>query len=158
MSEQERTRAMDPADGNHGQGARRVEGGDWTIDPMMIAAVLTGIYLLVTGLVAIARAGFAELTPFEPVVVVGGLPHTPLLGVIEIILGLLVLYAGAVSGSGSTMTFLGGLFLVLGLVWFIEPGAFQQYLGVDTANGVQHIVLGLVLGIAGQITPIVIRR
>ena len=91
-------------------------------------------------------------------VVVGGLPHTPLLGVIEIILGLLVLYAGAVSGSGSTMTFLGGLFLVLGLVWIIEPGAFQQYLGVDTANGVQHLVLGIVLGVAGQISPIVIRR
>lgn len=136
----------------------RVSGGSMRIDPAMIASAVAGVYLLVSGLVAVARGGFAELTLYSPEVTVGGLAHTPLLGLIEIGFGLLVLAAGTLQRDGRAVTFLGVLAMIIGLVWVIEAGAFQQWLAVTDANGWQHVILGVVLAVAGQITPFTLTR
>lgn len=123
------------------------------IDPAVLGGAVAGVYLLVTGIVAVARAQFATVGLFEPVVAVGGLPHTPLLGIVEIGLGVLALSAGPLARNGQLMTVLGVLMLVAGLVWAIEPIAFEAYLGVTRANGWQHTIVGAVLLVAGQVSP-----
>lgn len=148
-----------PSRGPGGRGGQReVSGGTIVLDPALIVSALVGIYLLVTGIVAVARTDFAQAGLFDPQIVVGGLPHTPLLGFIEIIFGLLVLAGGTVVRDGTAVTFFGVVALVIGLVWIIEPTSFTPYVGVDRGNGVQHVIIGLVLVISGQITPFTIER
>lgn len=141
------TRRMPPRD----------DAPSWIVDPGLIVASVAGIFLLVSGIVAIARADFVSAGLYAPDVIVGGFHHTPLLGFIEIVLGLLVLGAGTLGRDGPAITFLGVVALVVGLVWLIEPGAFAPYLGVTRANGWQHVVLGALLAVAGQLTPFTIR-
>lgn len=135
-----------------------VEKGTWTINPTQIVAWVASVYLVVTGLVAIARAGFDQFALFDPIVSVGGLPHTPLLGIIELVLGLLLLYAGIVATDGPAVTFIGGLMFVFGLVWLIEPTAFEPYLGVTSDNGLMYAIVGVILLIGGLFKPLVFDR
>lgn len=150
---QERTR---PVDEGGGAPARRMTIGDrgpgqhggpgrFRLDLLQVAAWLTGIYLLVSGLVALARAGFAEIRVFEPLVEVGGFSMTPLLAFIAIIVGLLLLAGGTGDVQEGALRFGGVVLGVVGTVWLIEPAAFAPYLGVTEANGMQHLVIGLIL-------------
>lgn len=123
------------------------------IDPVLIGGVVVGIFLLVAGIVALARGQFGTVGLFDPTVSVGWFPHTPLLAIIEIVLGLVVLYMGTIARDTGVVTFLGVLLLVAGLVWVIEPTSFEAYLGVTRANGWQHTLVGVLLVLAGQLPP-----
>lgn len=129
----------------------------WIVDPAMIVSAVVGIFLLVMGIVAVARADFVDAGLYAPEITVGGFHHTPLLGLLEIGFGLLVLGAGTFGREGPAITFFGVVALVVGLVWVIEPDAFTPYLGVTAANGWQHVILGTLLAITGQLTPFTIR-
>lgn len=128
--------------------------GRFRFDALQVGAWLTGIYLLVSGLVALARAGFAEIRIFEPVVAVGGFGMTPLLAFIAIIVGLLLLAGGTGEVQEGALRFGGVVLGVIGAVWLIEPGAFTPYLGVTEASGLQHLIIGLILVVASFVPPV----
>lgn len=128
------------------------------IDLLQIVAWAIGLYLIVAGLVAVARAGFDDLGLFSPVVQVSGLPVTPLLAMIYLVVsaGLLIAATGEVAEQGLRIT--GVLFGIVGTVWLIEPNAFEPYLGVTAQNGLVVLVMGIALAIASFVPPLSVLR
>lgn len=113
---------------------------------------LLGLLLVVAGGVAIARVGFDSFT--GETVAVLGLGHTLLMGLIDVIVGLIFLSsASTMFGVRSTLIGLGSLALAFGAVVAIEPGPFVDILGDGRALGVAYVVIGTVALAAGLSTP-----
>jgi hypothetical protein len=108
----------------------------------VIGGVIGGL-LLVIGLVALARTGIPAENLTEPTTTVGPFSRTPLMAIIEILAGLLVV-AASVSADRGALYATGFLFLVFGIVWMIEPGAFQQALGVGRETAILYVLVGVV--------------
>lgn len=126
--------------------APRIEGGIVTV-----AGGIVGVLLLVIGLVTLARTGIPTESFTEPSTTVGPFGRTPLMGVIELVLGVLVIGASATADK-SSMTGIGLVALVFGLVWLIEPGAFGALLGIGRETAVLYLVIGvlaLAVGLVG---------
>jgi hypothetical protein len=122
------------------------------MNAVTIAGGVVGVLLLVLGLVALARTGIPSESLLEPTTTVGPFTRTPLMAIIEIILGAVVL-AGSASGDRGSMTGVGLIALVMSLVWLIEPGAFQGALGVGRESAVLYLLLGAVCLVAGFMGP-----
>jgi hypothetical protein len=119
-----------------------------------------GVLLLVIGLVTLVRTGIPDVTLVEPVTSVGPFTRTPLMGIIEILLGLLVIAGSAMADKGAVLA-IGLIALVFGIVWMIEPAAFGELLGVGRESAVLYIVIGavaLVSGLMGRNGTIVRER
>ncbi len=111
-----------------------------------------GVTLLVIGLVTLARTGIPTETFTEPATTVGPFTRTPVMGIIEIVLGVLVIGASATADKDS-VTGLGLVSLVFGIVWMIEPGAFARLLGVGRESAVLYVLVGAVMlatGLTGR--------
>ena len=120
------------------------------ISPTVVSVIggAIGVLLLVIGLVTLARTGVPTDSFSEPVTTVGPFERTPLMGIIEIIIGVLTVSAAA-SADRSSLTGLGLVSLVFGLVWMIEPGAFSGLLGVGRETAVLYLVIAVVCLVAG---------
>jgi len=128
------------------------------LDLLQIVAWVVGLTLVVLSLVAIARAGFGELGLFEPVVEVGSLSTSPLLALLWLLVGVLLIAAatGEVDERGLRIT--GVVLAVTGLVWAVEPGAFEPYLGITSRSGVALLAEGVALTAASFVPPLAARR
>jgi hypothetical protein len=127
-------------------------------DLLQLVAWVLGLYFVVAGLVAVARAGFDDLGLTEPVVEVGGQPATPLLAALWLLLGLVLLAAGT-GEVGERKLRIGGVLLgILGAVWMIEPGAFTPYLGIERESGAALLGMGVALTAASFVPPLSIAR
>lgn len=128
------------------------------LDVLQFAAWGAGLYLIVCGIVGLARAGFEDLDLFDPVVEVAGLPARPLLSLLLVLTGV-VLVAAATGEVDERSLRIGGVAIaIVGAVWLIEPGAFEPYLGVARANGTAALIVGVVLIAASFIPPLSVRR
>ncbi len=140
-------------------GERRVvqvnAGPTWT--PAQILSLVLGVAFVVLGGVALLRSG-VDTNLFQPVVSVAGLAYTPLLGIIEVVFGLVLLVAGAFPGASDAVVFLGVLALAFGLLLVIEPGAFQASLAAGQAHGWFYVICGGLAAATGLLTPVVMRR
>jgi hypothetical protein len=129
--------------------------GRWS--PAQLIAGAVGVFLAVLGGVALARTGFGELTSPETTVL--GFGHTPLLGMIEIGLGLvLMINAASAFASRSILIGFGALAAAFGLIVVIEPGAFQDWLGVTRDSGWLYLGLGGAAFLLGLVSPVRARR
>ncbi len=111
-----------------------------------------GVILLVIGLVALARTGIPTDTLTSPTASVGPFTRTPIMAIIEILLGLLLVSASASRDAG-TVTGIGLIALVFGIVWLIEPGAFRPLLGVGRDTAILYLAFGGVCLGAGLLGP-----
>jgi hypothetical protein len=127
-------------------------------DLLQIAAWAIGLFLIVCALVGLARAGFDQLSLFEPVVDVAGLPTTPLLSLLLLLVGAILLFAATGEVDERSLRIGGVLLAIVGVVWWIEPGAFTPYLGVERANGTAAVLAGVVLTATSFVPPLSIRR
>jgi len=119
-----------------------------------------GVLLLVIGIVALARTGIPTDSFTDPTTSVGPFTRTPLMGIIEILLGVLLIGASATADKGS-MTGIGLVTLVFGIVWLIEPGAFGDLLGIGRESAVLYLAVGVVAlatGLIGRETVVRERR
>jgi hypothetical protein len=107
-----------------------------------------GVLLVVIGVVALARTGFAlgELT--SATASVGPFDRTPLLAIVEIVLGLSIIGASLSVDRGGLIG-VGVLALILGLVLVIEPAAFAGALGGGVTTGVLYVLVGVACLLAG---------
>jgi hypothetical protein len=128
------------------------------LDVLQLAAWGAGLYLIVCGIVGLARAGFEELALFEPIVEVAGLPASPLLSLLLVLTGIVLLAAATGEVDERSLRIGGVLIGIVGVVWLIEPGAFEPYLGVERANGTAALIVGLVVAAASFIPPLSVRR
>jgi hypothetical protein len=128
------------------------------LDLLQISAWLVGLYLIVSALVAVARAGFDDLGLFEPVVEVGGQQATPLWALLWLLIGAFLLAAATGSVAEQRLRIAGVVFAVVGLVFLIEPDAFTEYLGVTADSGSRLLLIGALLVATSFVPPLSIRR
>lgn len=116
-----------------------------------VAGIL-GLLLVIVGGVAMARVGFDSFTGETTTIL--GVGHTLLLGLIDLVVGLILLSsASTMFGVRSTLISLGTLALAFGAIVWIEPSPFVEYLGDGRSLGVGYLVLGLISVVAGLATP-----
>lgn len=128
------------------------------IDLLKVVGWPMGGYFIVLGLVALARAGFDRFDLFEPTVQVGPFTATRLLALILLALGI-VIWAGVVGSPDDLgLRVLGATMVVIGIVWVIEPGSFEQWLAIGRNGGIQQVVAGALLIITSLIQPFRVGR
>jgi hypothetical protein len=127
-------------------------------DILQLTAVVAGAGLLVGGLVVLARAGFDDLSLYEPVVTVAGQPASPLYGGLWALLGVLLLASGTGDVAERRLRMLGIALAIIGAVLLAEPDGFAPYLGVDDGSGTPLVAAGLLLAVASFLPPLSVRR
>jgi peptidoglycan/LPS O-acetylase OafA/YrhL len=105
----------------------------------------------VIGLIAVAKGGLSGPIT-DPVVDVAGFSHTPLLGLIEAGVGL-VLLACALWGSRASGVFMGTVIAVAGVVVAATPSSFADTLATEASYGWFLVVLGAVVAVACLAIP-----
>lgn len=131
------------------------EVATWT--PAQILALVLGVAYIVLGGVALLRTGIGP-SVFEPTTQVAGLAYTPLLGMVEVIYGLLLLAIGAFPRAAQGVVFMGVLALAFGLLLVIEPGAFRASIAAGRAHGWFYVLTGGSAALVGMLTPVLLRR
>jgi Domain of unknown function (DUF4383) len=140
-----------------GVSEQEVMGPAWS--PAQIVALVFGVFYLILGALALARGGVSADGFTSTHVNVMGFDHTPLLGVIELVFGLLMIMAGAVPGAGrGTMAFLGTLALGFGVVILAVSASLYDALGVHEANGWLCLITGVITLVAAIAAPIIFSR
>ena len=121
--------------------------------PAQIIALIIGALFLAFGGIALARGGFDDMTEH---VTVAGLHYTSIRGIVDLVLGALLIAAGAMPGaSRATMSLLGALALAGGIVVLVEPSRFHDLLGTHVENGWIYVAAGAVLLIAAFAAPVI---
>ncbi|MFO7777676.1 MAG: hypothetical protein R6V28_04920 [Nitriliruptoraceae bacterium] len=139
--------------GEYGRSSPRMR-----FDPLQLVAWLLGLWTIVTGVIALARAGFDDLAVFTPVVEVAGAPLTPLLATLLLLLGIVLLTLATGEVDDRTLRILGVVCAISGVVWLIEPDAFEPYLATQTEHGTRALLVGGGLVAASFLPPLSIRR
>jgi hypothetical protein len=115
----------------------------WDLPALLAAA--TGVALIVIGVLALVRSGI-DGTWYQPVVEVAGISHTPLLGAIEIGVGVLLVLA-AMAGVRVLAALVALAAGVAAVVVAIEPGAVERELAIETEWAVALAVGLLAVGL-----------
>jgi hypothetical protein len=129
--------------------------GPWS--PAQMISGVIGMFLTVMGGIALARIGLGDLT--SPDTTVFGFGHTPLMGLIEVALGLLLmLNAASAFASRGMLIGLGAIAAAFGLIVVFEPGAFQESLGVARNSGWLFLGIGAGAVVLGSVSPVFTKR
>ncbi len=110
--------------------------------PAQLVAGLIGLILVVMGGVVLARVGLASLTGDTTAVL--AIDHTALMGLIDVIAGLLFLGAAASSSVRGNLIGLSLLAVAFGAVVAIEPATFDSTLGGGRELGLLYLIIGIV--------------
>jgi hypothetical protein len=124
-------------------------------DPAATLTVIAGIVLAVIGAVAMARAGLSGPLD-EPVVQVAGTTHTAILGMIELGMGLILVWAGLSRDRGA-MLFTAILFGAAALVAAIEPSVGGGALAIEGSWAVVLVIGFALLALVAAVAPTVWR-
>lgn len=127
-------------------------------DLLQVVAWLVGLWTIVTGVIAFARAGFDDLAVFTPVVEVADASLTPLLAALLVLLGVLLLVLATGEVDDRTLRIIGVICAIAGVVWLIEAAAFQPYLATEAEHGMRALLVGGALVAASFVPPLSIRR
>lgn len=123
--------------------------------PGVLVAGVVAIGLLILGGITVARAGL-DRSLDQPVVEVAGYTATALLGVIELVFGLLLLIA-ALSRAHSFILFLGIVGGVMALVAVFQPSVGEGSLAIERGFAViAAVIMGVVT--AAALLPTMQRR
>jgi hypothetical protein len=136
---------------------RTVARAPWS--PAQMVAIVIGTIFLLLGAVALARTGIDFENVSAQHVDVAGFHHTALLGLVELVVGLFLIGAGAMPGAGrASMTFFGVLLLGFGVVVLAQPSAFHRTLGTHGGHGALYVLTGVILMAAAMVSPVFFDR
>jgi lysylphosphatidylglycerol synthetase-like protein (DUF2156 family) len=113
----------------------------WDIESVL--AVGAGAVLIVIGAVALVRTGINE-TWYQPVEQVLGMDHTPLLGAIEVGVGLLLVLAG-LAGARFLAALVAVAAAAAATVVAIEPDVADQELAIEQEWAIALAIAGFAL-------------
>ncbi len=122
-----------------------------SFSPDAMIAALAGVFLLVVGLVGMARAGFDGGVDAN-VVDVLGFSHTALLGIIEAIAGLMLLLAGLARWRGGEM-FFGLALAIAGIVGAVQTSSFENSLALESTWSWVLAAIGAGVALAALVLP-----
>jgi hypothetical protein len=120
-------------------------------DPAATLTVIAGIALGVIGAVAVARAGLSGPLD-EPVVTVASATHTAILGLIELGMGLVLVWAGLSRDRGA-MLFCAVLFGAASLVAAIEPSVGGGALAIERSWAVVLVIGFAIVALVAAVAP-----
>ena len=149
--QRDETRVMRDDRGGGSTSSRRTTAWWESADPYTLVAIVgsvAGVIALIIGIVTIARTGIPAEDITGATTAVGPFARTALMGLIEIVVGLAFIGAGA-SRNSSALFALGLVSGVFGVVWLIEPNAFNDALGVNRATAWLYLLFGLVASNGG---------
>jgi hypothetical protein len=119
--------------------------------PDAVIAAVVGLVVLVVGLLAIVRAGFDG--PMEdPVVEVLGFTHTTTLGLIEVVLGGLLLICG-VSSWRSGALFFGSVMAIGGFIGAVQTESFATSLALESGLAWLVTIGGVIVVASALLMP-----
>jgi hypothetical protein len=124
-------------------------------DPAATLTVIAGVVVAVIGAVAMARAGLSGRLD-EPVVQVAGVGHTAILGMIELGMGLVLVWAGLSRDRGAIL-FTTILFGAAALVAAIEPSVGGGALAIERSWAVVLVIGFGVLALVAAAAPTIWR-
>lgn len=133
-----------------------VERAPWS--PAQIVALVIGAIFAIMGGIVLARTGinFSNVTAHH--VTVGGMDHTAVMGVIELVVGLFLIGTGAVPGGArGGMTFFGVLMLGFGIVMLIgnnSTSAMHRWFTTDDGTGWMFVIAAAVLLLTAMLSPV----
>ncbi len=134
--------------------AARVTWGPWS--PAQLLVAVLGGFLIILGVMVLARTGLANLTLSRTTV--WGMTHSPLMALIEASLGLLMITNAPYPYSArSTLFGMGVLMAVFGIIALIEPGLFADTLGVNRQLGLFYAIGGTASTVLGSVSPVISR-
>lgn len=119
--------------------------------PDAILAGLVGLVILIVGLLASIRGGFAG-DMSKPVINVLGFTHTTTLGLIEVLLGACLLTAGA-TRSRSGGLFFGAILGIGGFVGAVQTVSFHKSLALESGLAWLFVVAGVAIVLAVLLLP-----
>ena len=124
-----------------------VRATDSYFDPSRLVALAAGLFLVLLGALVLIDTGWADF-PSSPVTTVFGFTQTPLLGVIDIGVGLLLLI-GAADWDRSVAIFTGALMLMGGIILLVAGDRLPASLQANDGYGWMAVIVGgLVLVVA----------
>lgn len=119
--------------------------------PDAVVAAVVGLVLLVVGLLAMVRAGLDDPLD-QPVVEVLGFTHTATLGVIEAVLGALLLICGASSWRSGAM-FFGAIMAIGGFIGAVQTESFATELALKSSMAWIVAIAGVIVVAASLLLP-----
>jgi uncharacterized membrane protein HdeD (DUF308 family) len=121
----------------------------YTFDSIIVGVV--GLALTIVGLLAVTRAGTHG--PMDtPVVRVLGFTHTETLGIIEVVIGVLLLISALATSRGAAMFF--GLVLgVGGFIGAVQTSSFKRSLALESGLAWMAVIAGAVVVLASVLLP-----
>ena len=134
---------------------RRVMWAPWS--PAQIIALAFGIFLLILGAATLSNTGLNGSSITATKVTTWGFGGTAVMGIIDVVAGLLLILAGAIPGAGrGTMAFLGVLALGFGILILAAQPSLYDGLGVNDADGWLFLITGIVNLLAAMLAPVFI--
>ena len=124
-------------------------------NPPAVIAVGLGAGYLALGVAGLARTGLSLAHLDRPYADVIGFRHSPLLGLAEVAVGVLLVLVGASGGARRLMAVVGALVTGLGLVLVVDvaSGAFHRWLGVAAPYGWLSLIVGVFLLVTAGFLP-----
>ena len=131
-----------------------VQRAPWS--PAQIVSLVIGVAFVIVGGIALARTGFNFNNLSGNKQDVLGMPHTAILALAELVVGLALVAAGAVPGAARGTMILFGIILVgVGVVAIAQPSTFDNSLGANAGSGWFLVITGAVLLLAAMVSPTV---
>jgi hypothetical protein len=116
----------------------------------LAAGVLGGAVLVVMGVLALVRGDLSGSWN-EPIVMVNGWPHSPLLGLLEVIAGALLI---VVSLSSAGEFIVGAAIAGFGVIALVEPTVLDDELRIDSSHAWLMIAIGGVAVLSSVIASV----
>lgn len=121
------------------------------VSPSSIVAGIAATLLMVTGAVAMARAGLDR--PLDrPVVTVAGYPGTAVVGIVLLVAGFVLLLA-AVTRSRPVIVVVGVLLVVAALTVVIEPTVGGDIIATDRDAGIALLIVSGLVTLVALVAP-----
>jgi hypothetical protein len=124
--------------------------------PDAIASAVVGLFILLIGLLAITRGGF-DGPMNTPVVRVLGFTHTTSLGLIEVVIGLCLLFSGA-TRSRSASLFFGSVLGIGAFVGAVQTDSFRKNLALESGFAWVMVLSAVVVVLAALLLPRYVQR
>jgi hypothetical protein len=120
--------------------------GTWRV-LTLLAGVVGGAVLVIMGVLALVR-GDVNGSWNEPIVMVNGWPHSPMLGLLEVIAGALLILV-SLSSAGEFVV--GAVIAGFGIVALLEPQVLDDALSIDPSHAWLMVAIGLVAVLSSTI-------
>lgn len=133
-----------------------VRENEQVFDVTRVLTLIVGLGFLLLGALVLLDTKFDGF-PDQPLASIAGFTQTPLLGVIDVVFGLLLL-AGAGTRDRSVATFTGGLMLVAGIIVAIRTTEMPDALVANAGYGWMVAIVGGLVLLAALILPKTVAR